>query len=122
MKFKIIKGLGKGRKIGFPTINFNPPRDLNLKQGVYACFVKLGQKQYMGAFYYGPKYNFGILRPCMEVHLIGIKPFPRARTIELNIVKRVRGVRKFVSIEALAKQIKRDIDKVKKILKNAELD
>ncbi len=121
MKLKVIKGLGEGRRLGFPTINFAKPRALRLEQGVYACFMKIGGKKYKGALYYGPKYNFGISRPRLEVHLIGVCVFGRVRIAELNIVKRVRGVRKFASVSALAQQIKRDVMRIKKLLKNVEL-
>lgn len=121
MKFKVIKGLGQGSRLGFPTINLQKPAGFRLTQGVYACCVEIGAKSFFGALYFGPKYNFGILKPALEVHLIDFSGATRARYVKIDIVKRMRAVRKFVSIAALARQIKLDIIKIKKQFKNVKL-
>lgn len=117
MKFKVTKGLGQGRRLGFPTINLRRPKQFRLRQGVYACFARIGRKTYPAAFYYGPKYNFGILRPSLEVHLISGGDIGRTKYIEIDVVKRVRNVGKFALVSSLKKQITRDIAEIKKIIK-----
>ncbi|MBI5152422.1 riboflavin kinase [Candidatus Peregrinibacteria bacterium] len=130
MKFEVIKGLGQGKQLGFPTINLRRPPRFRLQQGVYACFAKISGKNYKSALYYGPKYNFGIKTPKLEVHLIGFKKSISPRFIEIlrppladcgRVVKKVRGVRKFASVSALKKQIRADVAAVKKILQYVKL-
>lgn len=121
MKFKVIKGLGEGRRLGFPTINLEKPAKFRLTQGVYACCVEIGAKSFFGALYFGPKYNFGVLGPALEVHLIDFSGTTRARYIEIDVVKRIRAVRKFSSITVLVRQIKLDIIKIKKLFHNVKL-
>jgi FAD synthase len=62
MKFKTItvQGHGRGKDLGFPTINMQvlPEMVLGMKEGIYAARVTIsGQNQgaaYGGALYYGP--------------------------------------------------------------------
>lgn len=46
----VIKGKGRGKELGFPTINLAVPENFNLKPGIYACWVKLDNDQGL-AFY-----------------------------------------------------------------------
>lgn len=113
---KVIKGLGKGKKLGFPTLNINPRRaPKKLKFGIYAAYVKTPAGNFLGAVHYGP-------RPAVhapisfEVHCLGLKKNLYGKRITVILKKRLRAVRNFPTLAALKKQIQRDIAKVKKIL------
>ena len=58
MKFtaKVITGSGRGKKIGYPTINL----DLNdvpeeTKEGIYAGKTKVEDSEYLSAIHFGPR-------------------------------------------------------------------
>ena len=54
----------------------------------------------------------------MEVHILDFKKNIYGDTIRVNFIQRLRDEIKFQSIEALAAQIRLDIDKARQILKN----
>lgn len=113
---RIIKGLGKGKKLGFPTLNLNPKRvPKRLQFGIYAAWVQTPVGNFPGAVHYGP-------RPAVhapisfEVHCIGLKKNLRGRCITITLKKHLRRIRNFPSLAALKKQIQRDVARAKKIL------
>ena len=82
-KAKVIKGSGRGRKLGFPTINLTLPRSWEQKHGVYVCLVKIKDNQsqtkvcyykksihyYKGLLHYGPRLTFKETEPSLEIYI-----------------------------------------------------
>ena len=118
---KQIRGQGRGHKVGFPTINLVVPEDLSLDEGIYAVWVVIDGRTYKGALHYGAIPTFQLKDKTMEVHLIDITddtvPVTEDKVIEIDVVERIRGVRKFDDAESLAIQIAVDIKNVNAILK-----
>ena len=118
---KQIRGQGRGHKVGFPTINLVVPEDLSLDEGIYAVWVVTDGRTYKGALHYGAIPTFQLKDKTMEVHLIDITddtvPVTEDKVIEIDVVERIRGVRKFDDAESLAIQIAIDIKNVNDILK-----
>ena len=106
-KVKAVKGKGRGKKIGYPTINLDPV-NFNMDYGVYLVRVLIGGKTYKGLFHFGPKktFNEGV---SAETHLLdfNLEVFPK--NVIIRVVKRIRGIKKFKSVEELKKQIGEDI-------------
>ncbi len=65
-----VRGNGRGKWLGFPTINLAIPDGVSLKEGVYAVRVTIASKQFQGAMHYGPVPVFKDERIHMEVFLI----------------------------------------------------
>lgn len=118
---KQIRGQGRGHKVGFPTINLVVPEDLSIDEGIYAVWVVIDGRTYKGALHYGAIPTFQLKDKTMEVHLIDITddtvPVTEDKVIEIDVVERLRGVRKFDDAESLAIQIAIDIKNVNAILK-----
>lgn len=118
---KQIRGQGRGHKVGFPTINLVVPENLHLDEGIYAVWVVIDDNNYKGALHYGAIPTFGLKDKTMEVHLIDVTdnnvPVTENKVIEIDVVERLRGVRKFDDTEALAIQIALDIKNINMILK-----
>lgn len=115
---KIIHGEGRGREIGFPTINVEGDfRDL--EQGVYAVWVDLNGTRHKGAMNYGPQptFNSGIVR--VEIFLLDFEGDIYGQTVTVEAVERIREVKKFASVEELRAQINQDIVRVKQVLYNS---
>lgn len=105
----VTSGSGRGKRLQVPTINVtldDVPHEL--EEGIYACFVELGDEMYHPAsMHYGPRPVFKDTPSC-EVHLLdqGIPEVPEIITI--HIIEYVRPVRDFPSEAALLEQIASD--------------
>ncbi|PIU77856.1 MAG: FMN adenylyltransferase [Candidatus Moranbacteria bacterium CG_4_10_14_3_um_filter_44_15] len=101
---KVIQGRGKGKKLGFPTINI----ELNEKigSGVYAGKVNIDNKEYKAGVFIN---NRGTL---LGAHIIGFSGDLYGEEIEIEIGEKIREVMKFDSDQDLRQQIKSDIEKI----------
>jgi len=113
MRGKIIKGIGKGKGLGYPTVNIEIPVDFKYGFGVYSANVLIGDEKYLGAFFYGERSIFGIEKPSLEVYLIDFKGEINESEIEFETFNKVRDVRKFDSAEELKKAIFSDVEIIK---------
>lgn len=117
MKFRarVVRGKGRGRRIGIPTVNLVPPPNFPAKEGIWACWVSLNEKKCAGAMHWGPVPVFGEKSPSLEVHLLEAAPeIPEELTVEL--VAYLRPVRNFENAEKLREQVEEDIRRCKEIL------
>ncbi|OIO53620.1 hypothetical protein AUJ46_04485 [Candidatus Peregrinibacteria bacterium CG1_02_54_53] len=111
-----MKGAGRGRAIGSPTLNLalpNVPR--TLRHGIYACRVQWNRRCFSAAMHYGPRPVFRAGNAC-ELHVIdhAIRRAPVHVTVE--VVKRLRSIRNFPTVEKLQEQIARDIEQTRTVL------
>ena len=112
----VVRGAGRGRTIGVPTINLAPPdsRKLLPPDGVYAVQVTIGkretgnEKRYGGMMNQGPRPTFGDQVRTLEVHLFDFDGELYGETIDVEWVRRLRDVQAFPSREALVAQLERD--------------
>lgn len=118
---KQIKGEGRGHGIGFPTINLAVPLGIDLEEGIYAVWVGINEDTYKGALHYGLIPTFDQNEKTLEVYLLDIAdatvPDTTDALIEIDVVKRLREVRKFENASDLAIQIGDDVEKIRTILK-----
>ncbi len=112
---RVIKGAGRGKVLGFPTLNLDIPSDFNYQPGVYATLVYVGQKKYLGALHFGPVPVFNQTKQSLEIHLINYMSYSRPHTLSFKIIKFIRPVKDFPNPDALATQIALDIEAVKQI-------
>ncbi len=111
-----VPGKGRGRQLGFPTINLRVPDSLPLAHGIYACWVRMGNCTYPGALHYGPVPSFGEEEPSLEVHVLDQALGTPPPTIQVEVVRRLRPVLMFESIEALRAQMERDLEACREAL------
>ena len=116
---RVVTGAGRGKLIGTPTINLDtldvPPE---MDEGIYACRAIIDNKNENAVLHYGPRPVFKDTSSC-EVHLLDrtLEKTPEMLTVE--VIQFLRDVRDFPSVDALKKQIGKDIDEVRAILGNA---
>ncbi|MFA6532541.1 MAG: riboflavin kinase [Patescibacteria group bacterium] len=114
-----IKGKGRGKPMGFPTINLKIPDDFELKNGIYAVKVIIEKKVFKGALHYGPVPTFGELQKSLEVYLIETTGEEiielDEKIIKIETIKFLRDVIKFKLVEDLVNQIKEDVIEIKKL-------
>jgi drug/metabolite transporter (DMT)-like permease len=118
-----VKGKGRGKFLGFPTINLKIPAELSTQDGIYAVRVSIGKKAYKGALHYGPIPTFDDEKKSLEVFLLDAKEKDVPNTllekskITVEFIQWLRPVIKFESEQALIAQMKKDVETVKGILK-----
>lgn len=123
MKFKTTttRGHGRGKTLGFPTVNMVIPTTLplQLQQGVYAARAKIGEEKYGGALYYGPAVTFGETQPALEIYLLNTSAFYAGpgEEIEVEVSKFIRPVMEFSSPELLVHQMGEDERTIRTVLK-----
>ena len=112
----VVRGAGRGKTIGIPTINLAPPdpRKLLPPDGVYAVRVTIGEQgvgstePYGGMMNQGPRPTFGEQARALEVHLFDFDGEVYGETVDVTWVRRLRDVQAFPSREALVAQLERD--------------
>lgn len=123
MRFKSqqIKGKGRGKLLGFPTINLEIPNHFDLEDGIYAVRVLIGDGHFIGALHFGPIPIFAEEAKTLEVFLIDTQDseIPNFEELEIEIIKYLRPILNFPNQEQLIKQIGEDVLKSRQILSKA---
>jgi riboflavin kinase/FMN adenylyltransferase len=110
---EVVHGDMRGRTLGFPTANLVPATGcVTPGHGVYACRVRLGDGTSVPA-----ATNVGV-RPqfvtgrgeLIEAFLIDWGGDLYGQRIRVEFLRRLRGERRFESVEALIEQMGRDVD------------
>lgn len=127
MKFRSthIKGKGRGRPMGFPTINLEIPENFELKDGVYAAKIAIENNVFKGALHFGSTPTFNEQQKSLEVYLIGLSERELIKygllnldekIIEVETLKYLRSIVKFRSVKNLITQIEEDVKQIKKLI------
>lgn len=113
----VVSGAGRGRTIGSPTLNLDPASvPKTLRHGIFACSATWNGIKHRAVMHFGPRPVFRAGVAC-EVHVL--KPFRRTpRTVTITLRKRLRSIRNFPSVDALKRQIAKDIAQARAILAN----
>lgn len=113
---KVVRGAGRGRELGYPTANIDPNHEAIPPSGIYAAWVKVGEKSHPAALFIGPRRTFGEEEPVIEAHILDFSKMIYGRNIEVTFVRKLRGIRKFSSKVKLIEQIKKDDAAARKAL------
>ena len=111
----VLKGEGKGKKLGFPTANFNVKGLCLPPLGVYAVIVIVDSIPFKGVA------NLGIAPtmrddkiPVLEVHIFDYDASLYDKSIEVIFSSYLRPEKKFANVDELKSQIRQDIAAAKK--------
>lgn len=120
---RVRAGEGRGSGVGFPTANILPPEDKWLPAlGVYAGWALWEGRDawHPAVANFGRRPTFGELpTPLLEVHLLNFQGDLYERNLTFAFVRRLRGEKRFPSVEALRAQIDRDIQQAQEVLEHA---
>lgn len=100
-----------GNSLGFPTANIRPlyPNKLVPAMGVYAVWVQVEGRDYMGMLNIGRRPTLHTDSPIViEVHLLNFSGNLYGKTLTIRFMKRIRQEEHFAGIDALVEQIGRD--------------
>lgn len=113
----VVTGEGRGRTIGVPTANLHTDGGLLPPNGVYAAWAMLPEGRQPAVVNVGVRPTFGETGPVtVEAHLIGYRGDLYGRELSLAMVHRLRGETRFPDVDALVRQIKRDIKAARRAL------
>jgi riboflavin kinase/FMN adenylyltransferase len=112
----VVHGRERGRTIGFPTANIQSRTECLPPDGVYATRVVLDDGKYASITNIGMRPTFGEPERSIEAHIFDFTRDIYDREVKLELVERIRRERKFDSGQALAAQIKSDLEQARQIL------
>lgn len=107
----VVRGRGIGRRLGFPTANLAVSEEKILPSGVFAVTAVLPTGvERNGLLNIGvrPTFHDGPPRRSVEVHLLDFSGNLVGRRLRLLFRKKLRDEKKFPSVQALVRQIRRD--------------
>lgn len=97
-----------GRQLGFPTANLAVPAGLVVEDGVYASYAEVDGRRFRAMSNLGRNPSVGGTERRLETHIFDFAEPLYGRTLRVELVRRIRGERRFDTIEALREQIERD--------------
>ena len=113
MEGEVVHGDKRGRALGVPTANLIPDEDyVHPGHGVFAAWAH----GYPAAVNVGVRPQFQTGRGLLvEAYLIGFDGDLYGELLRVAFVKRLRGERRFESVDALVEQMKRDIAEAERV-------
>lgn len=125
----VMKGEGRGRKIGFPTANLFLGDKLNLPNGVYATratIATLGLLKIKSVTNIGVRPTFidgaeaKIATPIVEVHLLDTDKDLYGEVLTVEFIEKLRDEKRFGNVNELLSQIRLDIKRSVEILTSSK--
>ncbi len=117
----VTHGAGRGAKIGFPTANVDAIDTLLPAKGIYAGRGYAAEANWPAAIHVGPNPTFGEQTLKVEVHLIGCRQTLYGEPLEVDFLARLRDVETFPTVEALQRQMTRDVEQTLQIVGDREI-
>ena len=110
---EVVEGDRRGRELGVPTANLVPDGDLVCPgHGVYAAWAH----GHPAAVNVGVRPTFETGRGLLvEAHLIDFSGDLYGQTLRVAFLERLRGERRFDSVDALVEQMQRDVEQARRI-------
>ncbi len=105
----VRKGEGRGRQLGFPTLNFSPEQECLPAHGVYVTETRMAGEFCESVTNVGVRPTFDGTALVVESHLL-TSPDTEAVRLEVRFLERLREERKFPSLRALQSQIAQDVE------------
>ena len=118
-KGKIVRGDGRGRKLGFPTANLSTGNEDKLipAKGIYAAECIVENEKHFGLLSLGSRPTFhkdGDIIP--EFYIFDFDRDIYDKIMQVNLVEGIRDEEKYNSVDELIIQMKKDEVKGKEIL------
>ena len=106
---RVIRGLGLGQKLGFPTANVNLNRRQTPVDGIFAARVTGAGKNALDAVAsVGVRPTVGGDKPLLEVFIFDFDRDIYGDYITVQFVRRLREERMFSSLDAMKRQMQKD--------------
>lgn len=108
---KVVTGMHiAGKELAAPTANLELHYGVPVPHGVYAGCSTVDGQCYKAVLNIGPAPTYDVTQVRIEIHLLGFKGDLYDREISVEVIKKLRDIRKFASAEELKQQIARDME------------
>ena len=106
---KVIKGHGRGKRLGFPTANINFQSELIPGDGVYVGEVLFGENRYKSLINVGTNPTFGEDKLNIEVFILDFDKDIYGEYLKVLFHEKIRGEIRFKAQEQLIVQMRNDL-------------
>jgi len=113
---RVVRGAGRGRRLGFPTANLDLHHEIRPPAGVYRTIAVTPVGEFPSVTNIGTRPTFaktgvGEESPevIVETHLVGFSGDLYAQDLEVRFLEKLRNETKFATPELAARQISRDV-------------
>jgi riboflavin kinase / FMN adenylyltransferase len=114
-------GRGEGTRLLVPTVNFAKYDELLPAHGVYVTRLQIGKRCFDAVTNVGDRPTFDDAGFSVETHILDFEPVDLNDTtpLELEFLLRLRGERRWPSVDALRAQISEDVARAKRYFRLA---
>jgi riboflavin kinase/FMN adenylyltransferase len=114
----VVKGEGRGKKIGFPTANIQVAPDLMIPQkGVYVTRTLYGNMVYQSVTNIGSNPTFKDTNQIhVETNLFDFNSDIYGENLEIQFLSKIRDEIKFPTVNDLINQIKTDVERARRFV------
>ncbi len=115
---RVIKGDGRGKNLGFPTINLQLYSQYKLtpKTGIYASTFLHAGRRYPSVTYIGMRPTFDLHERVIETHVMNFDHEIYGHEVNVALMDYLREDIKFPDQQLLIEQIKQDVSKSLELL------
>lgn len=112
----VITGSGRGKDLNCPTLNLQMDAvPEGLLSGVYACRAFFDGASFPATMHFGPRPTVSDTDSC-EIHIIDEDIVSPPPSVEVTVVRKMRDIEDFGSLDALKEQLQRDTEQARGIL------
>jgi len=117
MRGTVAHGDKRGRTLGFPTANLVPDSALVVPDhGIYACHAEVSGERRIAAVNVGVRPTFQTGRGLLvEAYLLDFDGDIYGHELRLEFLERLRGEKRFDSVDALVEQMSRDVEDTRRV-------
>jgi riboflavin kinase / FMN adenylyltransferase len=118
MRGTVAHGDKRGRTLGFPTANLVPdPKLVVPDHGIYACRARVDGETHIAATNVGVRPTFTTGRGLLvEAFLLDFEGDIYDHELQLDFLARLRGEKRFDSVDALVEQMDQDVVETRRIV------
>ena len=113
----VVEGMGRGRGMNYPTANIDPGQQITPGDGVYAGTAIVDESEYPAAISIGDQPTFGDAGRTVEAFLLDMDGCFYSKAMTLVFEARLRDQARFESPAALADQMRKDVERVREIVR-----
>lgn len=114
----VVRGDGRGRRLGFPTANLEltDPARLVPAPGIYAVRAQYRTRSLDGVLHVGPRPTFPGAAATIELHLFDFDEDLYGAELQVRFCARLRGIERFETEQALIEAMGQDCAEAKRVL------
>jgi riboflavin kinase/FMN adenylyltransferase len=117
----VMAGFGRGATLGFPTANIqHSPNQILPAIGIYAGYLRFDGRRLPAAISVGYNVQFNGQTVTVEAYVLDFSGDLRNKEVGVEFVARIRAEQKFDSVDDLLVEMRRDVEKTRSMLEQAQ--